>query len=72
MTFKDYVGKTVDNWDSNDVQEQIAAYKYAILRDLRKAHHPEHVAALESLLVNVEDIAFWVQLTVLLNIELPD
>lgn len=72
MTFKEYVGSTVESWDSNDVQEQIAAYKYAILRDLRKARIPEHVAALEALLGNVEDIAFWVKLNVLLNIELPN
>jgi hypothetical protein len=42
------------------------------LRDLRKARSPENVITLEARFGNVEDIAFWVQFNVFLNIELPD
>lgn len=70
-SFKDYVEETIRRWDADEVQAELGRYRYALVRDMKKARNPEWHDALECLHGNIEDKTFWMQILIMMEIDLP-
>lgn len=70
-SFRDYVQWMVEDWDTDEVQADLGRYRYALVREMKGRNGPESQDALEVLHGNIEDRNFWIQLNILMTIDLP-